>query len=175
MRLVRPAREAAKSRRTVIRCAGRTRRPGSDCLRRLRPCRTSARSAGLDGDQVRRIHCIFGILRATVSLCLAHVGNHHCMPYTTRSPADTDRPWLKIPRSAADLDSRWVSLFGLATSTQVPQTLFSIHRSKGWSRLRMIQNHLTRRCSRRLADLFPPTVVLKTLPKTAKRALARRG
>src|SRR5207244_11749875 len=100
-------------------------RPGSACLRRLRPCRTSARSAGLDGDQVRRIHCIFRFLRATVSLCLAHIGSHHCVRYTTRSTADTDRPWFEVPRSAADLDSCWVSLLGLSTSTQVPQALFS--------------------------------------------------
>ena len=34
---------------------------------------------------------------------------------------------------------------------------------------------LTRRCSRRLAGLFPPALMIKILPETAMRALVRRG
>jgi len=41
--------------------------------------------------------------------------------------------------------------------------------------LAMDANHLTRRCSRRLAGLFPPFFVIKTHPEIASRALASRG
>jgi len=34
---------------------------------------------------------------------------------------------------------------------------------------------LTRRCSRRLAGLFPPVIMIKILPEIASRALASRG
>jgi hypothetical protein len=35
-------------------------------------------------------------------------------------------------------------------------------------------NHLTSRCSRRLADFLPAFVMIKILPELARRALARR-
>jgi len=34
---------------------------------------------------------------------------------------------------------------------------------------------LTNRCSRRLAGLFPPAFMIKTVPELASRAVTRRG